>query len=65
MVLTHETPRAFLDGVHLFISLNDHWISPEFIRSRSGAPMAFTAESSPDAAGVGSVVVLNALIVSL
>ena len=46
MVLTHEIPPAFHDGVHIY-TVNRHRVSSEFIGSRSGVPMASIAESPP------------------
>ena len=48
LVLTSEIPPEFRGGVHLFIyNPICHRFGPEFIGSRNGVPMAFTAESPP------------------
>ena len=49
LVLTHRIPPALRRGVHLFILLTAIGVHsvPSFVRSRSCAPMAFTAENPP------------------
>ena len=48
MMLTHGIPPDFRGGVYLFIyTAIRHRVSHEFIGSRSGVPMVFTAESPP------------------
>ena len=47
LVLAHGIPLDFRGGVHFVYTAIRHWVSPEFIGSRSCVPMAFTAESPP------------------
>ena len=52
---TYGIPLEFCDGIHSFVETAiRHRVSPEFIGSRNGTPMVFTAESLPASKPQGS-----------
>ena len=46
-LLTGFLPSSVAASIYSFITATRHRVSPEFIGSRNGVPMAFTAESPP------------------
>ena len=59
LVLTYGIPPEFRGGVHLLKTAIRHRVSPEFIGSRNGVHMAYTAESPHGTGPVNLKVVPN------